>query len=301
MKLATTTGDFNLYTDSKFEAIEYISRAGFKYIDYDFGKDYSCQNGIFSSDPEGYIEALLKKAGELGVTFVQSHAPMGAPIAKGEGYQPFIEANIRCIEACAKLGIDNIVVHSGYEKEISKEECFARNKEFYEALLPTAQRCGVYILTENFNKMWSPEIFWVDNAVDLKELADHIDHPMLKCCWDAGHGNLQDMPQNEALSLLGDRVYALHIQDNWGDDDYHVAPFFGTLNIDDLMAGLRAIDFKGYFTFEACSMLLNPSRRREFKEDTRLLKAPLELRIKAEALLYEIGKTILSAYGCFEE
>jgi len=33
----------------------------------------------------------------------------------------------------------------------------------------------------------------------------------------------------------------------------------------------------------------------------RLWKAPLSLRIQAEKLLYETGKTILSAYDCFEE
>ena len=35
--------------------------------------------------------------------------------------------------------------------------------------------------------------------------------------------------------------------------------------------------------------------------DKRLLEAPLSLRIKAEEFMYEIGKTTLEAYGCFEE
>ncbi len=42
-------------------------------------------------------------------------------------------------------------------------------------------------------------------------------------------------------------------------------------------------------------------KRRPFPEDTRLLNVPLELRIKGENLLYEIGKHILTAYDCFEE
>lgn len=301
MKLATTTADFNLYTSSKFEAIEYIHRAGFKYIDYSFDSDFNNKNGVFGENWEEYIEKLLTKADALGIKFVQSHAPMGRPIVKGEEYEPFIEANIRCIEACGKLGIDNIVIHSGYETGITKEECFARNKEFYEALLPAAERCGVYILTENFNCMWDPKTFWVDNATDLKTLVDLIDSPWLKCCWDIGHANLQKMPQNEEIKLLGDRIYALHVQDNRGDDDHHIAPFFGTTNFDDVMKGLIDIGFKGYFTFESCSILTSPSSRRAFEEEKRLIKAPIELRIKAEAFLYEIGKTILSAYGMFEE
>ena len=35
--------------------------------------------------------------------------------------------------------------------------------------------------------------------------------------------------------------------------------------------------------------------------ENRLLKVPLELRIKAENLLYEIGKTIFDVYNCFKE
>ena len=67
MKLATTTGDFYPYTKSQTEAMEYIRRAGFKYIDYNFGTDYNCKNGIYGDDPQKHIEDVLKKAEELGV------------------------------------------------------------------------------------------------------------------------------------------------------------------------------------------------------------------------------------------
>ena len=68
------------------------------------------------------------------------------------------------------------------------------------------------------------------------------------------------------------------------------------------MCGLSDIGYKGYFTFEACSMLYpRGMARRECAKDTRLYAAPLSLRIAEEKLLYEIGKTILTAYDCFEE
>ena len=67
------------------------------------------------------------------------------------------------------------------------------------------------------------------------------------------------------------------------------------------MYGLKDIGYNGYFTFEADSMFMPPHRKRQFEGDTRLLRVPLEIRIKGEALLYEIGKYILTAYDCFEE
>lgn len=299
MKLATTTGDFDGYAKDQFEAIDYIAQSGFKYIDYSFSFDLRNKNGVFCDDWKSYIKRLQKFADEKGVKFVQSHAPMGQPFIGGE---EFIEVNKRCIEACALLGIDHTVVHAGHLKGIStKEESFEKNKEFYNKLLPFAEEQGVYILTENFNKMFDPNWYWPDDAQTVLELVEYINHPMLKVCWDTGHGNMKDIPQNESLKLLGKYVRAIHVQDNWSFDDHHLAPFFGTMNLDSLMHGLLEIGFNGYFTFEACSMFMSSQKRRPFLEDTCLLEVPLEIKLKGESLLYEIGKYILTAYDCFEE
>ncbi len=300
MKLATTTGDFNEYgVRDQFKAIDYIHQAGFRYIDYSFGNDYRNKTGVFSDSWQEYIKQLKEFANEKGVKFVQSHAPMGQPFTDGE---EFINANKRCIEACAMLGIDHTVVHAGHLKGIStKEENFEKNKEFYNELLPFAEKHGVYVLTENFNKMFDPEWYWPDDAQTVLELVEYINHPMLKVCWDTGHGNMKDIRQDESLKILGKYVHAIHVQDNWSFDDHHIAPFFGTMNLDSLMHGLIDIGFNGYFTFEACSMFMPPYRKRQFEADNRLLNVPLEIKIKGENLLYEIGKHILTAYDCFEE
>ena len=168
-------------------------------------------------------------------------------------------------------------------------------------ILAEAEKYGVYILVENFNKMHVENVYWIDNAPDLLALIKYVDHPLFRAVWDTGHANMQEMPQDEALRLLGDHVKALHVQDNNGKKDQHVAPFFGTLNVDSLMKGLKDVGYNGYFTFEANRFFLPGSKRRPFEQDGRLIDAPLGLRIKGEKLLYEIGKTILSSYGCFEE
>ncbi len=299
MKLATTTADFAGYTKSQTEAMEYIRRAGFKYIDYNFGSDYNSKTGIFGSDPEGHIENVLKKADELGVKLIQSHSPMGRPLADEDG--SFLRDTAKCVEACAKMGIPNVVIHSGYLKDISKEECFERNKCFFMPLIELGEKYNVDILVENFNKMTHDDVFWIDNAYDLLAMVEYVNHPRFQAVWDVGHANMQEMPQDEALRMLGKHVRALHVQDNMGNTDSHIAPFFGTTNLDSLMHGLIDIGYEGYFTFEACAIMLSGGRRRKFEADKRLLEAPLSLRIKAEEFMYEIGKTTLEAYGCFEE
>ncbi|MCR5264062.1 MAG: sugar phosphate isomerase/epimerase [Clostridiales bacterium] len=300
MYLATTTGDFSGYTDSQLDAVRWIAGSGFRFIDYSFGSDKRMMNGVFSSDRDGYVASLLREADRLGVRFIQSHAPMGRPLERGSSHAEFVEDNIRCIESCAALGIGCVVIHSGYEKGISKEECLERNRDFFLELLPCAERHDVTILVENFNRMCVDGLYWIDNAPDLLEMVELVDHPLFQAVWDAGHANMQEMPQDEALRILGSHVRALHVQDNMGGSDSHMAPFFGTLSLDSLMKGLSDIGYDGYFTFEACNLFLPGSSRRQFDGDTRLKSAPLPLRLKGEELLYEIGKTILSAYGRFD-
>ena len=276
----------------------YIAQTGFRYLDYNFCMDYAKGNGVYASNWKEHLDNIRRHAEKLCVRFIQAHAPMGKPLADESG--DFCRATIRSIESCGMLGIDKIVVHSGYRKNLTREETFLENKAFFEKLFPVTEKFGVNILVENFDKMHVEDMYWIDNAADLRDLIDFVDHPLLHACWDTGHGNMQETPQDEALRILGHHVYALHVQDNYGDKDAHMAPFFGTLNLDSLMHGLKDIHYNGYFTFEAGNIFLPHNIRRPFETDHRLLRVPLSLRIQAEKLLYEIGKYTLEAYECFE-
>lgn len=300
MKLATTTSDFSAYTLSQIDSIKWIHSAGFRYLDYSFGMDYSNHSGVFASDWRPYLRSLRRQADELQISFIQAHAPMGSPIAQNEDQQVLIDVTKHCIRCCKELGIENIVVHSGYEPQTTKEQTFKRNKAFYMKLLRYAEKYNINILTENFNSMCIPGIYWIDSAADLKELVEYVDHPLFHACWDVGHGNMGSTPQDESLRILGDTVYALHVQDNAGERDTHFAPFFGTTNFDSVMCGLHDINYQGFFTFEATNLLGRDVDRNVYHREKRLHRAPLELRIHAESLLYEIGKSILSAYHCYE-
>ncbi len=302
MKLATTTGDFGGYASDIAGAVALIKEAGFKYADYSFGRDYGRRDGIYGDNWKEYLADLQEKMKAMDMKFVQSHAPMGipgSPLMEDKDYhKQFVADTRRSIEACGILGIPTCVVHSGYLKDISKEECFERNREFYREIIEPAEQYGVNVLIENFNKMSRENIYWVDNATDLLAMIEYVDHPMVHACWDAGHANMQEMPQDEELKILGAHVKALHIQDNRENGDHHLAPYFGTINLDAVINGLIDIDYKGYFTFETGVL---SGKRREYEKDTRLKMAPLGVKMAAEKLLYEIGKCALDAYGLYEE
>jgi len=298
MKLATTTGDYAAYTDSQAEALEHIHRAGFRYADYNFGVDYKRRSGVYVPDFEAYIHSICEAADRIGITLVQAHAPMGRPLLDDGS---LLADTIRCIDACGIWGIRNLVVHSGYAPGLSKEETFEKNKLFFLPLLERAERYGVNILVENFNKMGVNGTYWIDNAPDLLHMINCVDHPLFHAVWDVGHANMQEMPQDEALRLLGDHVRALHIQDNMGDRDAHLAPFLGTLNLDAVINGLLDIGYNGYFTFEVGAFFAPAQNRRLYSRDSRLVNAPIELRDAFERYLYDLGKCVLEKYDCYQE
>ena len=288
MKLATTTGDFHSYTHSQTECLRFIREAGFRYADYSFGLDCAHRIGVYEKDYEAYFDTVRASTEELGIKLVQAHSPMGTPLTDPDGR--FLADTIRCVDACGAWGIPNLVVHSGYTPGLTVTQTFSANKEFFMPILERAE-----------NKMCVPGLYWIDNATDLLGLIEYVDHPLFHAVWDAGHANLQEMPQDEELRLLGSHVCALHIQDNLGDTDSHLLPFLGTMSMDALMNGLKDIGYNGYFTFEVGGIFTPANRKRPFEKDTRLQKAPLALKKAAEKYLYELGKCVLEAYGCFEE
>ncbi len=289
MELATTTGDFSRYTKDQTKILEYIKKSGFSYADYNFGIDYKNHSGVYLSDWISYVNEVNKCCDSLGIKLIQAHSPMGIPLA--DNNEDFINDTKRCIEACGKLGIKNIVIHSGYLDYISKKETLEKNKIFYENLLQTAEQYEVTILTENFNKMRSKDVYWIDNATDLLELIEYVNHPLFHAVWDTGHANMQEMTQEEEITLLGKHIKALHVHDNNGVKDQHICPFFGTLNMDSVINGLKKIGYDGYFTFEAGGFFNQTSiKNLDFDID-------LELKLEAEKLLYQIGNKILSSYS----
>ena len=299
MRLATTTGDYIDYTDSQELALRHIRAAGFHYADYNFCIDYRSRAGVYSPEYPSYMDRIKSVTDECGITLVQAHAPMGDPLSDPDG--SFFADTARCVEACGEWGIPNLVVHSGYLPGLSREETLSRNRDFFVPLLAISEQYGVNILVENFNRMCIPETYWIDDAPDLLAMIELVDHPLFHAVWDVGHANMQQRPQDEAIRMLGGHLRALHVQDNMGDRDAHLAPFLGTLNLDAVMHGLSEINYNGYFTFEVGRFFLPRDCRRTYGGDTRLASAPLALRDAFEEYLYKMGKCILESYGCYED
>lgn len=304
MKIANTTGGFGFYCKTNEERIRELHRAGFRYIDlnmYGFPP-----TSVYMQDGWQTEVARLKDvADELGMQFVQAHSPSGNPLWEDSARADYVvESTIRSIEICGMLGIKNTVSHAGMRYGIEKEEWFALNRDFYQKLIPTMERCGVNVLCENSAEgIIGTGLYYLYSGKDMREFIEYVGHPQFGGCWDTGHANVVGSQYDEIMAV-GDKLWAIHYNDNRGTGDDHVMPFFGTMNHDEVLNALLDVGFSGYFTLEASDALLKYGKRRKFesaKRAPRLSDPQLFQQRQMEKLMYDTAKWMLESYDCFEE
>ena len=302
MKIATTTAELNGFTSTPAEAVRAYEGTGFRYLDFSFYNAVS-ENGnyLMRDNWREYVLEALDVADKMGIKFVQAHAPSGA--IRGEGSDTCLLATERSIEACSMLGIENMVIHSGFFPEIpydgGAQQYFEANAPFFKALIPSMEKFGVNILFENTTIKHCPNrCYFPITGKDLVAMVEYMEHPRFGAAWDVGHANLDKLSQDDEIRAMGNVLKAIHVHDNNGLTDLHLSPYLGTVNYDRLMRGLADIGFDGYFTFEADAFFKYD--RRWGRED-RLAHPTPEIKKAALCLLYKIGKTMLSEYGIYEE
>lgn len=311
MKLATTTGDFKGYTNTAAAAVAAFEGTGFKHLDYNFYNVIYKNSPFLGDNWKKEVFDAAETAAKLGFDFVQAHSPDYNPLDKNTDHEAGMKATLRSIEACGELGIKNIVVHPGYCEEFTypdgRDEFFAANRKFYEKLIPAAEKYNVNVCAENSAEGNMGTRYFIMTGEECADFANYLNHPLFHVCFDVGHSNMRDTSIYKELSDVGSHLNAVHIQDNFGKCDEHIAPFLGTLDLDAVMQALIKINYSGYFTFEADNIFSMsrgfPHGVKNAPEVTnRRLAAPsFEIKKQAEALLYNIGKYVLEQYNCFEE
>ncbi|MBO5908072.1 MAG: sugar phosphate isomerase/epimerase [Clostridia bacterium] len=309
MKLATSSGDYLRYVPTIVGAVREFSGSKFKYINLELGNTFPADEEAFSQMVDTYREA----AEYAGVKYSTSHASCVSPAnpLTEENYKSCVQTVKRSIELSGRLGIERTVVHAVESTALSKHEFLEINKRFYHDIMPVAERYGMRVMTENTDDFDRP----LTTGKEMMELVKYVDHPLLGVCWDTAHANLNEraraVGQYECLCDIGDKLWGLHISDNFGlhSHHHHSWPFNGNINWDSVLKALVDVNYDGFFTFEASYTLFhhrNCSCGRkpwvhEGEEVSGVFNPSLELKKKAVDLLYECGKYLLTSYGLYEE
>ncbi len=243
------------------KAVLYVARAGFDAWDfsmfdmvhYDWKKNGLLETGhpLGKKNYLAFARELRKIGEDNGIVCNQSHAPF--PVCS-----PAIRDYLRrSIECTAEAGGTICVIHPDNNK--SPEE----NAQMFLELLPFAKDHGVKIATEN---MWN----WDSKrghaapaaCSDEKSFLDHlnaVNDPYLVACLDIGHAEMEGLGTSaeKMILALGDKLQALHIHDNNLHDDSHAIPFSMKIDFDKVVRALKAVDYKGDFTLEADTHLMD--------------------------------------------
>ncbi len=162
-----------------------------------------------------------------------------------------LESNIVLLKAAAAIGARYMVIHLFNERfELPEDETMSIARNVVEELLPVAEQTGVSLAIENLDEKWSVR--------QINTLLDEFDHPLLGICFDTGHSVLYNRLEEE-LELCGNRLLGLHVHDNFGQKDDHLAPFRGTIDWDAFASALVKIDYHGPLLFESFNRMENES------------------------------------------
>lgn len=134
-------------------------------------------------------------------------------------------------ELCMKIGVDRMIVHSGYFPPMYyKEWHHEKSLIFWDKFLQGKDNFTIYV-----------ENSFEDEPFMMSKLMDDFDKPNLKLCLDVGHANVttpKDLPVEKWIEHLGSRVAHYHIHNNMGTKDTHSSLGDGTM---DMSSILRAI------------------------------------------------------------
>lgn len=127
-------------------------------------------------------------------------------------------------QAAKELDAKKLILHSGFIPSVYFLTGWAeRMADFYNRFLEDKDD-SVEILMENvMDPLPSP----------LKDVAKRVSHPAFGLCLDIGHANcFSEIPGEEWAKVLLPHIRHLHLHDNSGDKDRHLALGAGTVPLD---------------------------------------------------------------------
>lgn len=211
------------------EIINSIKKAGFKnvFIEW-YNNDLELQQSILN-----YIKTV-------GLNIIFAHLGYQRPQViwnEGDAGDIEIERYMNDIAICKNNGIDLVTIHPTfkYEKQDLSEIGINRIKR----LIKHAESNGVKVAFEN-----------VELDGYLEYILDNIDSNNLGICFDVGHCHLF-YDGKFGVDKFKNKVFVIHLHDNFKKDDDHNLPFDGTVNWKRSLKQIIDMNYDGYIVIES--------------------------------------------------
>ncbi len=243
MKLSHSVWSSYLYDLSPEEQILRYLECGFT------ASEFSDEHGVeMLSRGKADILALRRFADEHGFCYPQGHLQLRADICR----QDAVEVLKPWLDMFLELGIRSAVLHAAGGVGLTREEQFARRVETLGALSAHIKGSDMTICLENLRGADVPL-----TSGDLLSYIDAVGSAHLGICLDTGHLQVVQKQQGvtetqrEFILNAGKHLKALHIADNDGSYDQHIAPYGrGNIDWDMVMGALKEVGYDRLFNLE---------------------------------------------------
>lgn len=263
MKLAFST---NAYTrHSLIDALRGIKRAGFAGVE------------ILADTPHAYPDAIdgtltngvKRELDALGLAVSNINVNCSFGYWKDAPPEPYFEPSLispnpqhradrtrlirKALEFAKDVGAANVSITSGRMLGGMPPEPAA--KQFAESIRPILDRADQ--LNVDVGIECEPGLY-LEYVAELREWIDRLGHRRLGANLDVGHSQVIGESIPDAVKLLNDRIWNLHVEDIPGRKHYHMIPGQGTLDWQGLKRALIEVNYQRFLTVELYTHWQNP-------------------------------------------
>ncbi len=248
------------------EGYQALRDAGITQCDFGMGRFFDKNKPALLDGPMAALYAAAAPyrdgARKYGITVSQTHAPFPCwEPGHDVMHERMITVTEKCIALTAFMDCRYCVVHPAYmpaaEERHSPAEEWAINREFYTALIPALKKHRVVCCLENMIHKYQGQFYMGAACSDAHMAAQWIDalneiagEELFGFCFDTGHAHVSRINPQHFLTVMGKRTKVLHVHDNAGGFDQHLAPYMGNINWDQVIRGLKDAGYEGEMFFE---------------------------------------------------
>ena len=165
---------------------------------------------------------------------------------------------LKALDFAAAVGSKNISITSG--RMLGGMPPELAGTQFAESIKPILDRADA--LGVDVGIECEPGLF-IEYVAELRDCIDRLGHRRLGANLDVGHCQVIGEDIADAVRLLGDRIWNLHVEDIPGRKHYHMIPGEGTLDWAGLKSALKAVNYKRYLTVELYTHTADPQAAAE--------------------------------------
>ncbi len=156
-----------------------------------------------------------------------------------------IDNTVRAIEIAARLGAGCVSVTAGRPTPGCPPgaaiDLFVESLQY---ICDAAEKNNVRVGIE-----YEPGLL-IERATELAEVMARVDSPQLGANWDIGHSFLDGESPEDAVDVIGPRIWNVHVEDIRARKHFHLVPGDGDLPFARFIEALTGAGYDGFLTVE---------------------------------------------------